>query len=145
MKQSPILGRGGRLLARLTPIAVFCGAVFSFASGTTAQVALSPEGQGWLRTAISSGSADLLRWPNFSDYSKHVQKFYEFNGNSLWWVKGMEPTAQARQLIAVMLQAGQKGLSAEDYDGPRWGDRLAKLKPATRQPAEADVVGFDLA
>jgi murein L,D-transpeptidase YcbB/YkuD len=145
MKQSPILGRGRRLLARLTPMALFCGVVFNLASGARAQVSLSPEGQGWLRTAISSGSADLLRWPNFSDYSKHVQKFYDFNGNSLWWVNGMEPTPQARQVIALMLQAGQKGLPAEDYDGSRWSDRLAKLKPATRQPAEADAVKFDLA
>jgi L,D-transpeptidase YcbB len=145
MKQSPILGRRRRLLGRLAPIALFCGVVFSLTSSARAQVSLSPEGQGWLRTAISSGSADLLRWPNFSDYSKHVQKFYEFNGNSLWWVKGMEPTPQARQVIALMLLAGQKGLSAEDYDGSRWSDRLAKLKPATRQPAEADAVRFDLA
>jgi L,D-transpeptidase YcbB len=106
---------------------------------------ISSESLVWLRGAIGGGSFPELRWPDFSDYSKHVAKFYEFNGNSLWWVKGMEPTAQARQVIAVMLQADQKGLSAEDYDGSRWKDRLAKLKPATRQPAEADVVKFDLA
>src|SRR5580700_1627208 len=145
MKRSPVLGRRRRLLARLTRTAVFCGVVFSLPSSARAQDSLSPEGQAWLRTAISSGTADLLRWPNFSDYSKHVQKFYDFNGNSLWWVKGMEPTPQARQVIALMLQADQKGLSAEDYDGSRWSDRLAKLKPATRQPAEADAVKFDLA
>ena len=57
----------------------------------------------------------------------------------------MEPTPQARQVIALMLQADQKGLSADDYDGSRWNDRLAKLKPATRQPTEADAVKFDLA
>jgi hypothetical protein len=89
MKQSPILKRRWRLLARLAPIALFCGGVFNLARSAQAQVALSSEGQAWLRTAISSGSADVLRWPNFSDYSKHVQKFYEINGNSLWWVKGM--------------------------------------------------------
>jgi murein L,D-transpeptidase YcbB/YkuD len=36
-------------------------------------------------------------------------------------------------------------LTAEDYDGPRWGDRLAKLKPAAVQPSEADAVRFDAA
>jgi murein L,D-transpeptidase YcbB/YkuD len=106
---------------------------------------LSSEGQAWLREAISAGSFADLRWPDFSDYRRYVEKFYEFNGDSLWWVKGMEPTAQARRVIAVMLQADQKGLSAEDYDGPRWNDRLAKLTLATRQPAEADAVKFDLA
>ena len=57
----------------------------------------------------------------------------------------MEPTTQARQAIALMLQASQKGLSADDYDGSRWSDRLARLKPATQQPAEADAVNFDFA
>jgi L,D-transpeptidase YcbB len=75
----------------------------------------------------------------------HVKKFYEFNGDSFWWVQGMEPTPQARQVIALMLQAEEKGLSADDYDGPRWNDRLGKLKPATPQPTEADAVRFDLA
>jgi murein L,D-transpeptidase YcbB/YkuD len=43
------------------------------------------------------------------------------------------------------LQAEQKGLSAEDYDGPRWADRLARLRPAAPQPSEADAVRFDVA
>src|SRR5580693_4286586 len=103
MHQSTALGRRRRRLARLATIGLFCGV--SLVSTAEAQVALSPEGQGWLRTAINGGSADLLRWPNFSDYSKHLQKFYDFNGTSLWWVKGMEPTPQARQVIALMLQA----------------------------------------
>jgi L,D-transpeptidase YcbB len=100
---------------RLLVLIVLCGAGSKSASSAQAQVALSSEGQARLRTTISSGSSDL-RWPDFSDYRKHVKKFYEFNGDSLWWVKGMEPTAQARQVIALMLQAGQKGLSADDYD-----------------------------
>jgi murein L,D-transpeptidase YcbB/YkuD len=86
-----------------------------------------------------------LRWPNFSDYSNHLTKFYGFNGYSLWWVNGLEPTAQAKQLIAVMRDADRKGLSAEDYDASRWDGRLAKLKTATRQPTEADALKFDLA
>jgi L,D-transpeptidase YcbB len=106
---------------------------------------LSSEGQTLLRAAISSGSLPDLRWPDFSDYSKHVKKFYELNQESLWWVKGTEPTAQARQVITLLLQADQKGLAADDYDGPRWNNRLERLKPATRQPAEADAVRFDLA
>jgi L,D-transpeptidase YcbB len=115
------------------------------ASDAARAQALSSAGQSWLTGAISAGSLPDLRWPDFSDYSKHVKKFYDFNGESLWWVSGMEPTAQARQMIDLLLQADKKGLSAEDYDGPRWNDRLAKLKPATRQPAEADAEKFDLA
>ncbi len=106
---------------------------------------LSSQGQAWLNAAIDSANFSDLRWPGFSDYRQYVKKFYELKGGSLWWVRGMEPTAQARQLIALMLQADQRGLFADDYDGPRWNDRLARLKPATPQPAEADAVKFDLA
>ena len=103
------------------------------------------EAQTWLRATVTNGRLPELRWPDFSDYSKHLQKFYELNGYSSWWTNDHEPTPQARQLIALFQQADQKGLSPEDYDGPRWGDRLATLKPVKEQPAEADSLKFELA
>jgi len=106
---------------------------------------LSPDGQASLRAIIQSGNLSDLRWPDFSDYDKHVQKFYESYGYSLPWVRGMQPTAQADQVISLLLQAEQRGLAAEDYDGPRWSDRLAKLKPSAAHPSEADAVRFDAA
>jgi murein L,D-transpeptidase YcbB/YkuD len=106
---------------------------------------LSSNGQASLRGIIQSGNLSELRWPDFSDYDKHVQKFYESYGYALPWIRGMQPTAQAQEVISVLLKAEQKGLAAEDYDGPRWGDRLAKLKPSTSQPSEADAVRFDAA
>ncbi len=106
---------------------------------------LSPDGQSALRAIVQAGSLSDLRWPDFSDYQKHIEKFYESYGYSLPWVKGMEPTPQAQQAIAVLLHADQKGLSAEDYNGPRWSERLAKLKPATAHPSESDAARFDLA
>ena len=106
---------------------------------------LGPEGQSALRGIVQAGTLSDLRWPDFSDYQKNVQKFYESYGYSLPWVKGMEPTLEAQQVIAVLLQADQKGLSAEDYDGPRWSERLAKLKPAAAYPSESDAARFDLA
>jgi L,D-transpeptidase YcbB len=105
---------------------------------------LSSERHEWLLKAISSGISADLRWQDFSDYSRHLRKFYQFNGDSLWWIKGGEPTSQARQLIALFRQAHQKGLAAEDYDGTRWDRRLAKLRPQSTQPIEADEVKFDL-
>ena len=106
---------------------------------------LSSDGQASLRGIIQSGNLSELRWPDFSDYHKHVQKFYESYGYSLPWIRGMQPTAQAQQLISILLKAEQKGLAAEDYDGPRWGDRLAKLKTTSVQLSEADAVRFDAA
>jgi murein L,D-transpeptidase YcbB/YkuD len=106
---------------------------------------VSSDGQALLRGIVHSGNLSELRWPDFSDYRNHVQKFYEANEYSLSWTRGMQPTVQAQQLISVLLNAEQKGLAGDDYDGPRWGDRLAKLKPTSLQPSEADAVRFDAA
>ena len=106
---------------------------------------LTPEGQASLRAIVDAGNLADMRWPDFSDYGKLVKEFYDSYGNSLPWVRGMQPTPQAQQAIAILLQADQKGLSAEDYDGPRWRDRLAKLKPTASEPTEKDAVQFDAA
>jgi hypothetical protein len=106
---------------------------------------LSAEGQASLRAITQAGKFSDLRWPDFSDYQTAVQKFYDSYGGALPWVRGMQPTPQAQQFIASFLTADQKGLSADDYDGPRWSDRLAKLKPAASNPSEADAVRFDAA
>jgi len=106
---------------------------------------LSADGQTSLRGIIQAVNLSELRWPDFSDYAKHLQRFYESYGYSLPWIRGMQPTEQARQVISILMKAAQEGLTAEDYDGPRWGDRLAKLKPDTVQPSEADAVQFDAA
>ena len=105
---------------------------------------LSHDGQASLRAIIGSGNFSDLRWPDFSDYDKQVQKFYESYGYALPWVRGMQPTAQARQVISIFLKAEQNGLTAEDYDGPRWENRLLKLKPSAPQPSEVDAVKFDV-
>jgi len=110
---------------------------------------LSAEGQAALRGMVQAGKLGDLRWPDFSDYTKHVQKFYDSYGYALPWVRDMQPTTQARQVIAALMDAEQKGLNAEDYDGPRWAERLAKLKPGaartSEKDAENDAVRFDAA
>jgi len=136
MKNLRDVGQGLRLTVLSFSLVLLVGVCFAQAP--------SGEGQNWLRAAITNGNFAELRWPNFSDYSKHIDKFYSQNGYSLWWVRGMEPTPQARQVIALMLDADQKGLSADDYDGPRWNERLARLKPKAQQPTEAEAAKFDL-
>jgi L,D-transpeptidase YcbB len=106
---------------------------------------LSPEGQASLRAIIQARNLSDLRWPDFSDYSQLMTEFYQSYGYSLPWVRGMEPSAQAQQVIAILKNADQEGLFSEDYDGSRWGDRVAKLKPTAPQPSEADAVRFDAA
>jgi L,D-transpeptidase YcbB len=109
---------------------------------------LSPAGQASLQTIIKAGGFADLRWPNFSDYRAHIQKFYDSYAGALPWVRGMRPTPQAQQVIAILLNAESKGLSADDYDGPRWTERLAKFRPAAANhsaPSENDAVLFDVA
>ncbi|HEY6386225.1 MAG TPA: L,D-transpeptidase family protein [Candidatus Acidoferrum sp.] len=155
MKQSRI-SRGLLLILSVGAIALLWAHSIGSARRTVAQSEssakssappqqLSSDAQASLRAIVQAGNLSDLRWPNFSDYQKHMLKFYESYGYSLPWVRGGEPTVQAQQVIALLLQAEQKGLSGEDYDGPRWADRLAKLKPATVQPSEADAVRFDVA
>ena len=151
MKQSWTWWLGQRISASLVLIALFyaCGpnstssaqSSSPSSAGTGTQL-LNSESQAWLRTTIASGNFADLRWPDFSDYRDPVKKFYELNSDSLTWVKGMNPTPQAQQLVDLLSQADHKGLSADDYDGPRWKDRLAKLK---RQASEADALKFDIA
>src|ERR1700761_3280487 len=106
---------------------------------------LSPAGQSSLAALAASGNDAALRWPNFSDYTAHVQKFYGLYGNALPWVRDMKATPQAQQMIALFENAELKGLTPEDYDAPRWADRLAKLKPAAQNASEADAIAFDVA
>jgi L,D-transpeptidase YcbB len=106
---------------------------------------LSPDGQAALRAIIQAGNLPGMRWPNFSDYIPLVDSFYKSGGDSLPWINGMQPTSQAQQAIAVLMNADQEGLSAEDYEGSHWQDRLAKLKPLTPQPSETDALQFDVA
>ena len=155
MKQS-WTSRSLLFLLPTVTIALLCGAGIgstrrvltqseTSAKRASAPQPLSPEGQASLRAILQAGNLSDLRWPDFSDYDKLVQKFYDSYGYSLVWVRGMQPTGQAQQVIALLLEAEQKGLSAEDYDGPRWRDRLAKLKPTAPQPSEVDAVRFDAA
>ena len=106
---------------------------------------ISADAQRWLRTAIQEGKFSELRWPDFSDYHEYVNNFYELNGYSPWWVRGQEPTPQARQLIVLLVRSEQKGLSADDYDGPRWQERMARLTPVAQHPNDSDAMKFDLA
>jgi L,D-transpeptidase YcbB len=117
----------------------------AYRSAPAGKQGLSSDAQTWLRTTIAQGMFSELRWPDFSDYRGYVDNLYELNSYSLTWVRGQEPTPQAQQTISVLLQSELKGLSPDDYDGPRWRDRLATLKPIAQHPNESDAVKFDLA
>ena len=90
-----------------------------------------------LRTIIDSGRHVDLRWPDFSDYKAHLDNFYRPSGYELAWIRDRKPTTQALELIRIFQDADQEGLRAEDYDAPRWADRLTLLKGSHQDDDEA--------
>src|SRR4051794_12432572 len=81
-----------------------------------------------IRTLISSGNLEELRWPNFSDYRNSIQEFYEPTGFSPAWVQASQPLPQALSLIELFRNAWRKGLDQEDYDASRWEQRIGALQ-----------------
>ena len=79
------------------------------ASTTTPPQQISPEGRAWLEATIQSGNLPDLRWPNFSDYRAHLQKFYDSYGYSLPWVRGMQPSPQSSRLFCRYWRQMKKG------------------------------------
>ncbi len=100
------------------------------------------QGQAILRSIIESAHDPDLRWPDFPLYRPEAIRFYEATGYSPVWSRDGRPTAQALAVIALLQDAGRKGLNDEDYEGPRWAERLAGLR---RSPSEADLARFDAA
>ncbi len=110
-------------------------------SPLTAQNSATAEKQ--LEGLVATGSLQELRWPDFVDYRDEVKRFYAPANYSLAWLKDGHATPQALAAMAELEQADQVGLNSDDYDGPRWKDRIAKL--GTQQITNDDAARFDLA
>jgi len=110
--------------------------------GSQAAATAPAESSVTLRSIVTAGRLPDLRWPDFSDYRALVANFYESAGYVPIWLTNNEPTQQAQTVIDVLKQADRKGLNAEDYDGSRWADRLARLH---QSPSPADQARFDAA
>ncbi|BDG09146.1 L,D-transpeptidase scaffold domain-containing protein [Anaeromyxobacter paludicola] len=52
------------------------------------------------------------------------------------WLSPAGPTPQALAVVDALRRAGEKGLVPDDYDGPRWAERLSELarSPAAPEP-----------
>jgi murein L,D-transpeptidase YcbB/YkuD len=98
---------------------------------------------GELRNLVGDGLLGELRWPEFSAYRAHVERFYNASNYTLAWTRNGQATAQAQAMIQALKSADTNGLDPEDYDGSRWPLRLSTL----RQPgiSERDLGRFDLA
>ena len=142
MKQLGI-GRRALLSAQLMLIVLFCGSGCNSTSSAQTQLATSSINSArtqssaqrvetWLRAAISSGKSDL-RWPDFSDYSKHVKKFYEFNGRHCGG-SGMEPTHRRDRSLPCCSRPTRKGSPQRTTTGPDGASdwRISSLRRGSR-------------
>ncbi len=93
-----------------------------------------------LRSIVESASNSDLRWPDFTSYKAEVSKFYEMSGYSLAWIQNGRVRPQGLAVIELLKNANAKGLEPEDYDGPRWQNRLLKLGQG---PSPEDFASFD--
>lgn len=90
---------------------------------------LKAEAKTSIQAIVASGRLDNLEWPNFADYRAFVDALYRgAKYRPLWLQGGGAPTRQALQMIALLQQADADGLHADDYDGSRWPERVARLQ-----------------
>lgn len=119
---------------RRSPVAV--------ATGISEPHRPTPEAEARLQHYIRAAELPDLSWPNFGKYQAAVKRFYDSFGGALPWVRDLKPSPQAREIIELLKDAESKGLRPEDYDGPRWDERLAALEQ--HAPSEDDLLRFDV-
>jgi len=95
-----------------------------------------------IRTLVTSGKLDEMRWPNFSDYRNSIQEFYGPTGFAPAWVQGSQPSPQALALIELFRNSWKKGFDPEDYDASRWDQSIGALQGSA---GGAAVARFDVA
>ena len=90
---------------------------------------------------VDTSKVPNLRWPNFSDYDAYIQTFYDDRNYEVAWTRDGAPTATATAFIQQFQDAASKGLIPEDYDAPRWAERVQALNNKS-----ADAISlFDVA
>ncbi len=103
---------------------------------------LTPAGVSALHAIADSARNPYMRWPDFTPYKSEFAKFYDSNGYTLAWVQNGHISPQGFVVIGLLENANSRGLEPEDYDGPRWPDRVSKL---SQNPSEQDLDIFDTA
>jgi murein L,D-transpeptidase YcbB/YkuD len=103
--------------------------------GLVEKKALPPE-------KVDTAKVPNLRWPDFSDYQAIVTQFYDDRNFEVAWTRDGAPTAAATGFMQAFANADAKGLIPEDYDAPRWAERVAALKDSSPDDA---ISLFDVA
>lgn len=95
-----------------------------------------------VKQLVDASTIQELRWPDFTDYRKHLDNFYRPVNYTYVWLRNGRPTPQALAVIDLFRRADAKGINSVDYDAPRWDARLQKLR--TGRAPSADLALFDV-
>ncbi|HSK44045.1 MAG TPA: L,D-transpeptidase family protein [Candidatus Binatia bacterium] len=85
-----------------------------------------------------------MKWPDFSDLRDEIRDFYLPSNYARAWTTDNKLTPQAQTIIRVLQDVDVKGLHPEDYDGPLWNDRVARIASPGSKPSPAELDRFDL-
>jgi L,D-transpeptidase YcbB len=90
---------------------------------------------------VDTSKVPNLRWPDFSDYEPLITTFYDDRNYEVAWTRDGVPTATATAFMLQFQDAANKGLIPDDYDAPRWPERVHALNDKS-----ADAISlFDVA
>ncbi len=113
------------------------------AGGTQSGAADTSGAAPQIQAIAAAGRLADLHAPNFTDYRKLVQAFYQSVNDAPVWIRDGQPTPQALTVIAAVEASRQKGLDPDDYDDALWPQRLNALKASS---GNADMIAkFDVA
>lgn len=95
-----------------------------------------------LHAIVNNGRLQDLRRTEIAGLRAPISEVYRQSTFTAVWIRGGRPSAQAARMIAILQQAENDGLAAEDYDASRWAERLASLQNRDTPSEEAN---FDVA
>jgi len=89
---------------------------------------------------VDEASHPYLRWPNFPYYQDELESFYGPLDYGLAWFKDGRLTSPARDVIGVLMAAGERGLDPEDYDAVRLDSLAVALQSESDPPPDLQAL-----
>src|SRR5215469_11648243 len=86
-----------------------------------------------LRSIVSAGRLEELRWPDFSDYRPILEAFYTPTNFQFAWIRDGRPTPQAGEVIASSQKADLPG-STRKTTTPPAGLSVSGASPRRPRP-----------
>jgi murein L,D-transpeptidase YcbB/YkuD len=97
-----------------------------------------------IRSIVEAGQQPLLHRPDFSDRQDSTRQLYQAANFHPLWLRGAKPTSQVTEILRVLSEADQRGLSPDDYDAARLREAAAGFA-ATTPPGAGATAAFDTA